>query len=174
MKRMFLLLAITIVLLNSCAPYVKPKTYSFPKEKEFNVGKDIVWAKTMEFLLKNKILPKSTDKASGIIKYEGDLIDYQGLYKNSWSGDSLIKPMFDCGLAGINRIKRQYSDGEIFIMIYEVETNKSKIQIECKNSNKNNLNRDEYCVSTGIFEKELIEFISNNASSKEENTLNKK
>lgn len=161
MRKMLICLQLLVVFtLYSCTTITPPQSYDFKKEKEFSQEKNKIWEKTIEFLMKYKMLPGFTEKASGIIRYDGDLMEFQGLKKDVWNGDRLIKPILDCGSAGIDKIPLQYKNGEIMIYIKEINQSTCTVYVECKRTTYDKIQGDIICVSTGNFEKELFDYLS--------------
>lgn len=163
MKKYFVLMALAVVLVG-CIAYIPPENKNIKSEMTFNLSKDKVWERTMAFLMQYNLIPNTSDKPSGTLRIEGDISGFEGEKGDTWSGYHVIKPVLDCGLSGINHINsgsliRQKK--VIFILISDESNNSCKIKILIQWSSHNPLKtNNEICVSTGIFESELFEYIN--------------
>lgn len=150
-----------VLIITSCATYQPPKTYDFEKERVISKPFDETWGEIIEWFASYGSPIKNMDKNSGFIATEFNL------------SVSNSEDYFDCGQAGANISTFQKFEnpiGNFNILVKKIDDARTKIvvntffsvtvnyyqHINMKFEKSEKIN----CNSTGVLEKELLDYIS--------------
>ncbi len=155
------LLASLILLLSiGCSVYKPPKNYDIIKEMTFEKNFDEVWNSAIEWFATQGTPIKNMDKSSGFISTEYSL-------RTNQSG------CLDCGTAANGGLLATHNitdpTGNFNILIKKISDTKTKVTVNCffkaistfSAVGKTQVNSFD-CVSTGLLEKEILDYLGNN------------
>ena len=150
MKKLILIF-IAFNIFISCKVYEPPKDYNIEKERSYSMNFDDVWNKIVDWFANNNTPIKNMDKNSGFIATE---------YKLNVPNRELY---VDCGVYGYaGPIARNFPiDGNLNVTVREKNntvTVKVNFFFESKKAQETYLFTVS-CVSTGVLEKELLDYI---------------
>ncbi|MBI1805159.1 MAG: hypothetical protein HY033_03715 [Ignavibacteriae bacterium] len=142
-----------------CATYRPPQSYSIDKERVYQKPFDDVWQKTVEWFATQGTPVKNMDKSSGFIATEYNLSAERAKY------------VMDCGKEGSAQNIENHV-GNFNVVIKKVDDTETKVVVTTffkaqRIDHKINVLTGEAvnevttidCNSTGVLEKELLEYI---------------
>ena len=158
----YLIILLFILIISSCATYQPPKTYDFEKERIISKTFEETWGKIIEWYASYGSPIKNMDKTSGFIATEFNLSAHNSTY------------YFDCGQEGADLGSYQKLEnpiGNFNILVKRIDDSKTKVVVNTFFSvtrkyyghinNKFKKSEKINCNSTGVLEKELLDYISN-------------
>ncbi|MBU0473261.1 MAG: hypothetical protein KKF62_03780 [Bacteroidetes bacterium] len=156
-KQLHYVAILLVIFVFGCSTYKPPKTYEVVKEMTYNKSFDDVWNLAIEWFANHGTPIKNMDKVSGFIATEYSLSTRQ-------------MNCLDCGSAGQNLFAVQRLDdprGNFNLLIKKIDDNNVKVTVNCffkATSNvyfdgKLNSSNTIDCNSTGLLEKEIVEYL---------------
>lgn len=154
-----LLISIALLFLIGCSVSQPPKTYNVVKEMTFEKSYDRIWNTAIEWFAIQGTPIKNMDKSSGFISTEYSLSANRG-------------GCLDCGTMGdalLTYSRMEDPRGNFNLLIKKITDTKTKVTVNCFFKITGNVymsgrlqsSRVIDCASTGILEKEILDYLGN-------------
>ncbi|MCX6155449.1 MAG: hypothetical protein NT007_14945 [Candidatus Kapabacteria bacterium] len=131
-------------------------------ETTYKLSKTIIFDKCVKFMIERKVFPQVIDKQNGVVHYKGDFLQILKIYLDENGNDTTNSEVIDCGYFSFQQNIRHdlIITGEIIIYVYEIDNSSCKVNIQCKKEpNFTNYAYDQQCISTGLFESSLYDYL---------------